>query len=267
MTLPPLSTTDLAHGKVVWRSAGHGAPLVLLHGLGGSSKSWEFQYRDLGDEFRVVGWDCPGYGASDDLADPTPHADDYVTAALGLIDALGFDTVALLGHSMGGVVAGRLAARHPERLSRLVLSCTSAGWGSPRHAGRAAGFVQRLTELRTMTAAEFGAARAATMVADGCDPAVRAKVAGIASEARLSGYGAACHMLASTDNSDLVRGLDLPAMVISADKDLVASADQADELEGMIDGCQRAILPGVGHAPYIEDPDSYNATLRRFLAR
>ena len=120
MTIPPLSTTDLAHGIVAWRGAGQATPLVLMHGLGGSSRSWEFQYRNLGDTFRVVAWDCPGYGASDDLADPTPGVDDYVTAALGLIDALGFETVALLGHSMGGVIAGRLASRH-----------ASATWFSP----------------------------------------------------------------------------------------------------------------------------------------
>jgi pimeloyl-ACP methyl ester carboxylesterase len=55
-------------------------------------------------------------------------------------------------------------------------------------------------------------------------------------------------------------------MVISADKDQVASAAQADELVDMIEGCQRVILRGVGHAPYIENPETYNATLRRFLA-
>ena len=104
------------------------------------------------------------------------------------------------------------------------------------------------------------------MVADDCDPTVRAKVAGIASEARLSGYGAACHMLMNTDNSEVIRSLALPTMVISADKDQVASAAQADELVHMIEGCQRVILRGVGHAPYIEDPEPYNAILRRFLA-
>ena len=266
MTIPPLSTTDLTHGKMAWRGAGRASPLVLLHGLGGSSKSWEFQHRDLGDSFRVVAWDCPGYGASDDLADPAPSVDEYVTAALGLIDALGLETFALLGHSMGGVVAGRLASRVPARVSHLVLSCTSVGWGGPGHASRAAGYEKRLSELRTLTAAEFGAARAATMVADDCDPAVRTKVAGIASQARRSGYGAACHMLMNTDNSEVLRNLSVPTMVISADKDQIASAAQADELANTIEGCQQVTLRGVGHAPYIEDPETYNATLRRFLA-
>ena len=266
MTIPPLSTTNLAHGKVAWRDSGQATPLVLLHGLGGSSKSWEYQYRNLSDTFRVVAWDCPGYGASDDLADPTPGVDDYVTATLGLIAALGLEPVALLGHSLGGLVAGRLAAQHPTRVSHLVLSCTSVGWGNPRHASRAASYETRLNELRTLTAAEFGAARAAKMVADDCDPTTRAKVADIASEARLSGYGGACHMIMNTDNSEVIRSLALPTMVISADKDQVASAAQADELVHMIEGCQHVILRGVGHAPYIENSETYNAALRRFLA-
>jgi pimeloyl-ACP methyl ester carboxylesterase len=266
MSIPPLSTADLAHGKLAWRSAGQATPLVLLHGLGGSSKSWEFQYRNLGDTFRVVAWDCPGYGASDDLAGPTPCVDDYVASVLGLIDVLGFETVELLGHSMGGVIASRLAARQPARVNHLVLSCTSVGWGNSRHASRAAGYKKRLNELRTLTAAEFGAARGATMVADDCDPSIRAKVAGIASEARLSGYGMACHMLMNTDNTAGIRNLAVPTLVISADKDQIASATQADELVHVIAGCQRVIMRGVGHTPYIEDPATYNATLRRFLA-
>jgi pimeloyl-ACP methyl ester carboxylesterase len=266
MTIPPLSTTDLPCGKVAWRSTGQGIPLLLLHGLAGSSKSWEFQYSDLDDRFRVVAWDCPGYGASDDLADPTPAVDDYVAAALGLIDALGFESVALLGHSMGGVVAGRLACQHPARVSHLILSCTSVGWGRPGHAARAASYDKRLSELRTLTAADYGAARAATMVADGCDPGVRAKVAGIASKTRVSGFGAASHLLMNTDNSEVFGSLYLPTMVISADKDQIASAAQADELAHLIEGCQQVILRGVGHAPYIEAPETYNATLRRFLA-
>ncbi len=264
-TLPPLSSIDMDHGKVAWREAGDGAPLVLLHGLGSSSKSWECQYRDLSDRFRVVGWDCPGYGGSDDLPDAAPQVDGYVAAAVGLLDALGLDTVALVGHSMGGVIAGRLAAERPERIDRLVLSCTSAGWGGPRHAGRAAGYRERLEQLRTMSAAEFGEARAASMVAEDADASVRAKVAAIASEVRLSGYGAACHLLESTDNASLLKHLDVPTLVISAELDRVAPAALADELEALIRGSRRAVVPGAGHAPYAENPDAYNAALRGFL--
>ena len=73
-------------------------------------------------------------------------------------------------------------------------------------------------------------------------------------------------MIMNTDNSEVIRSLALPTMVISADKDQVASAAQADELVHMIEGCQHVILRGVGHAPYIEDSETYNAVLRRFLA-
>ena len=96
--------------------------------------------------------------------------------------------------------------------------------------------------------------------------ALRAKVADIASQARLSGYGAACHMLMNTDNSELLRSLAVPTLVISADRDQVASAAQAEELVQGIESCQHAVLKGVGHAPYLEDPEAYNAALRQFLA-
>src|SRR5690606_25319281 len=134
---------------------GTGTALVLLHGIAGASQSWTRQLADLADMRRVIAWDCPGYGDSDDLPGE-PGLDDYAEALLALADSLGLERFDLLGHSMGGAIAGRFAARHPERVERLILSGTRTGFTRRDPAA----FLARVEELRTLPPAEFGMRRA-----------------------------------------------------------------------------------------------------------
>src|SRR3546814_12702323 len=113
--MPPRRLTlDTPAGRIGFREAGTGTDvLVLLHGLGGNSLSWESQFDHLANHRRVIAWDSPGYGGSDDLPMPAPDPDDYVEALRTFLDAMGIARADLLGHSMGGVVAARFAARWP----------------------------------------------------------------------------------------------------------------------------------------------------------
>jgi len=94
-------------------------PLLLLHGLLGSSRNWQTAGRDLAARYHVFALDLRNHGES-------PHADEMTYAAtvddvLGWMDARGFARATLLGHSMGGKTAMLLACRHPERVERLVI--------------------------------------------------------------------------------------------------------------------------------------------------
>lgn len=94
-------------------------PLILLHGLLGSSRNWQSAGRDLAEHFQVLALDLRNHGAS-------PHAEPMNYEAmmgdvLAWLDARGLARVTLLGHSMGGKVAMLLACRHPERVARLVI--------------------------------------------------------------------------------------------------------------------------------------------------
>ncbi len=94
-------------------------PLVILHGLLGSSRNWQTAGGDLTASHHVLALDLRNHGRS-------PHADDMGYAAmvgdvLGWLDARGLRRTALMGHSMGGKVAMALACRHAERVGRLVV--------------------------------------------------------------------------------------------------------------------------------------------------
>ncbi|MFZ9682595.1 MAG: alpha/beta fold hydrolase, partial [Cephaloticoccus sp.] len=98
---------------------GSGRPLILLHGMLGSSRNWQTVGRDLADTAHVYALDARNHGQS-------PHAEPMEYAAmvadvLAWMDAHTTGPVDLLGHSMGGKTAMRLACRYPERVGRLIV--------------------------------------------------------------------------------------------------------------------------------------------------
>ncbi|MDF1748065.1 MAG: alpha/beta hydrolase [Alphaproteobacteria bacterium] len=98
-----------------------GPVVILMHGFGSSLQTWEGWARGLEDRFRVIRFDLPGSGLS--MPDPTGDYSDSRTLDLlgALMDQLGVDKAALVGNSIGGRLAWRMAAAHPERVTKLVL--------------------------------------------------------------------------------------------------------------------------------------------------
>ncbi len=104
--------------------------VILLHGFGSSLHTWDAWAKLLEPQYRVVRFDIPGFGLTG--PDPTgDYADDRSHAVLvALMDQLGIQRATLVGHSMGGRIAWSFAAKHPERMARLVLIAPD-GFASP----------------------------------------------------------------------------------------------------------------------------------------
>ena len=96
-------------------------PQLLVHGLGGSSVTWVEVMGGLAEHGPVVAVDLPGFGRTAPLESDPLTVRGYVRFVLDVADALGWDRFELHGNSMGGLVAVLLAARHPDRVERLVL--------------------------------------------------------------------------------------------------------------------------------------------------
>ncbi|MCX5417558.1 alpha/beta fold hydrolase [Streptomyces sp. NBC_00059] len=115
------SVVDVGDVRLAYRTWGEslGSPVVLLHGLGGSSANWEAAGSLLGEDWRVYAIDLRGHGESDwpDEYDLELMRDDVAE----FLEACEIDRVGVVGHGMGGVVACMLAEEHPDRVERLVL--------------------------------------------------------------------------------------------------------------------------------------------------
>ena len=105
---------------LAWTELGAGAPLVLLHGLGDSHRTWRRVAPRLADHFRVLLLDLPGHGLSD-RPDAPYTLDWYAAMVLGWLDAIGVETASVVGHSFGGGVAQWMVLAARSRIERLAL--------------------------------------------------------------------------------------------------------------------------------------------------
>ncbi len=122
---PASSRTIQAGGREIFvTESGEGPPLLMLHGGGPGATGMSNFSRNiptLANRFRVIAPDMPGYGRSSKGLDRKDPFGELARVMLGLLDALGVEKAHLLGNSLGGSCALRLALEAPERADRLVL--------------------------------------------------------------------------------------------------------------------------------------------------
>ena len=112
--------------KIYWESQGDGPPLLLMHGLGYTRRGWGPQRELLARRYRVLSYDNRGIGESEIPPGPYSVA-DLAADALQVLDEAGVERAHVVATSLGGTAAQLLAAEHPERVDRLVLSGTTPG--------------------------------------------------------------------------------------------------------------------------------------------
>jgi 2-hydroxymuconate-semialdehyde hydrolase len=112
-----------------------GDPLVLIHGLGGAAVNWAFLAPELARTRRVLAVDLPGHGGSEPLP-AAPSLAPYADHVAAVAEAEGLLPADVAGHSLGGLVALRLALRRPEAVKRLVLAAAAGISSSTRAAER-----------------------------------------------------------------------------------------------------------------------------------
>ncbi len=101
--------------------------IVMIHGFGGNTYSYRHQISDLAQDYRCVAIDLKGFGYSERPAGGDYSLTEQARLVLGALDALGIDKATVIGQSMGGEVAMRMATMAPERVERLVLAASVPG--------------------------------------------------------------------------------------------------------------------------------------------
>lgn len=116
----PLKSVHVDGNRIVYVETGSGAPLILLHGFGGSIWNWEHQQLALAQHYRILTLDLLGSGqsAKPDIPYTTSH---LVTFLLHFMDAVDIDHATLIGNSMGAGLAMAVALSAPDRVKALTL--------------------------------------------------------------------------------------------------------------------------------------------------
>lgn len=248
-----------------YERAGSGPPLLLLHGIGSSSRSFRHQLEELADAFDVIAWDAPGYGRSED----PPAAftlDDMADRAVGLLDELGIERAHVLGVSMGGVIAQLIYHRHPGRVRSVILADTNAGGGALPEPARSERVRERLEGLERLGARGMAEQRAPRLVRPDAPPELVAELVEIMAEVRPAGYRVAAIALGSTDLTSRLGAIHAPTLLIHGESDAVVPLSTARSLAASIPAARLIVIPEAGHVANQERPAAFNAAVSAFLS-
>ncbi len=250
-----------------------GAPLLLIHGLGGNFTHWEHVAGAMARHRRVLGLDLPGYGDS-----ARPRADGgrcsmahYAHACVRLLDALDVERAVFCGHSMGGQVVAEAALAHPARVERLVLLSANGFVRRPvwQRLGRHLIFHEPLV-VSIME-------RLAVRLLHACfgernHHAVRfiAQAEGRPEHPTLDEFAATTCSLAGElverHYLDDLHRIAQPTLVIWGDRDRLIPFHDVPEWAARLPDGRLVVLDGCGHLPMIERPAEVVEALRAFLA-
>ncbi|GAA2196471.1 alpha/beta hydrolase [Sinomonas flava] len=266
MDVPELQSVDVDGIRVAYRQAGSGPPLVLLHGAYEDSRIWEFQLRDLADEFTVIAWDCPGCGGSDDL--PAGFAGTLGAVLAGFLAGSGLTGSRrphVLGLSFGSTVALDLVGGVPDAASTLILASAYAGWvGSlpPEEVERR--YSRGLAELEK-PAAEIIPVWLPTLVTERAAPEAVDLISRIMADFRPSGMRSLLELAGLADYRPVLPTISVPTLLLYGSEDVRSPVSVGEALREAIPGAQLAVIPGAGHLSFLEDADAFNTKVRRWI--
>jgi pimeloyl-ACP methyl ester carboxylesterase len=264
-----IKTMTLHGDRVAYRDEGRGEVVLLIHGMGGSSKTWSGVIPLLAKSYRVIAPDLLGHGQSD-----KPRGDysvgAFAVSLRDLLDELGITRVTVVGHSLGGGVAMQFAHQHPQYCDRIAL-ISSGGFG---------GDVGRVLRLLSLPGSEFVLPMIASRPAVAAGNALRA-LAGSAhrfnARPALSNRDHRRAFLRTLRSVVDFRGQavsalnrlcfsgDLPALIISGDQDRVIPVEHARAAHATMPNSRLHVLSGVRHHPPTEAPERVADLIGQFM--
>lgn len=261
-----MPVAEVGDFRVYYEEHGSGDPVLLINGLGADHTAWALQTRYLAAFFRVLVFDNPGVGRTEGPRGPYTTA-LFADVAADLLRHLGVVRAHVVGASMGGLIAQQVAVRHSRLVRSLVLHCswwradpyTQALIRSWQAFARAAGmlelsrqiwlwvFTPRFFEQRPETFAELERQLAEDPHAQTAEAFCDQAEACVAHEAL-----------------EDVSAIAVPTLITVGDTDLLTPPAHSRALHERIGGVLH-VWRDMGHAPFWEIPDEFNALNREFL--
>lgn len=238
--------------------------ILLLHGLGATSESWELQVPALIQaNYRVVCPDIPGFGRSK-LREYTPNINTFTSALYSLIEYLGLESIDLAGISMGGALALMMIIMTPQMISRAVLANTF--YRLPLN--NLPQFFYYATRFAVVTL--LGRNLQARIVAWRVFPKpeqakYRILLIKQIQQSDPKGYRAAMLGLARFNVENQLANIRIPVLVISGSRDTTIPLEWQINLAQKIKSSRHIIIPEAGHGVSVDSPQEFNRHLLDFL--
>ena len=266
--MPTVKVGDI---NMYYEVHGKGEPLLLIAGVGLDLTTWRFQIPEFSKKYQVVAFDNRGAGRTDAPDEPYSirmMADD----AAGLMDALGISEAHILGLSMGGFIAQKLAIEYPGRAKSLILAATTAApaayhmlsghhivmaWAAAMTEGINPKTLARIQLPYLVTNQLFEKPEMVTIWLD----AMASNPYGPPAYA----YGRQLAACADHDTRGQLKQITAPTLVLVAKEDILFPVQLSEELAALIPKAKLVVLEGGAHAFWVEIRDKFNRAVLEFL--
>jgi 3-oxoadipate enol-lactonase len=238
-----------------------GEPLVMIHGLGGTSNTFTPVIEGIARQMQVIRPDLSGSGRSPTSA--RLSIEGFAEAVAKAVNALGIGRANFAGHSMGTIICFHIALRYPKLVKSMALLGPLL---APADAGRQ-GLRERAVTARTQGMQPIAdvIVQASTAAATRRDqPVAVALIREMLMRQDAEGYARACEALAEAEAPD-VSAIKCPALLLTGDEDQIAPATGARAISARVAGSRVRVLSKCGHWASFERPKETAAALEEFL--
>lgn len=240
--------------NIHYEDNGSGPVVLLSHGYSATTRMWTGQVEALKDDYRVITWDMRGHGQSASPDDPKAYSEQAtVDDMAAILKHLGIDKAVIGGLSLGGYMSLAFNVAHPEMVRALMLFDTGPGYKNP--VGR---------EGWNETARK----RAEVFESKGLDALGSSAEVRIAQHRSAQGLAHAARGMLAQFDSRIIESLPeikVPTLVLVGDND-TPFLGGTDYMANKIPDATKVVIENAGHASNIDQPEAFNAEVRKFLA-
>ncbi len=260
--------------RVHYQRAGSGRPLLLIHGLVGSAKNWRRNIEDLANDATVYAIDLLNMGESDRVPGLDASLEATADAIARWMQAVGLEDVDVAAVSHGGAVALMLAARHPERVGKLILFAPANPFCNLGHQliafynSRPGRWIARTIPFLPKFIPTIALGRMYGDAKRVTPEALSGYTSGLATP------GTVDHVLAIVRRwhedmnvllSELPRLAARPVLLLWGDRDRAVGLASAQQLQRMLPLSELRVVRGAGHLAFEEMPEICNHAMREWL--
>jgi pimeloyl-ACP methyl ester carboxylesterase len=232
---------NIDNARIYYQVFGHGAPLILIHGLSGSGRWWQKNVDFLARQYRVYLIDLIGFGQSRKQRFVLHKASELLARWM---DQMEIECATVIGHSMGGLIAADLAGTFPAKVERLVLVDAAAIPLGRTYFQNALGLVRAISAM---------------------PPNFLPILFGDAYQAGPRTIVRAAWELLATDISDKLARIQAPTLVVWGQNDWLVPLQIGVRIYDRLDNAYFVVLDNAGHNPMWDRADAFNQVVDDFL--
>jgi len=250
--------------RIYWDEQGHGAPLLLIMGLGYSSPMWHRTRPVLSQRYKTIALDNRGVGRSDVPPGPYPIA-SMASDAAAVLEAAGAESAHVFGVSMGGMIAQELTLQYPKRVRSLVLGCTAAGGPT---AVRADAEATQMLMTRNKMTPEQALEAPVPFIYDSTTPRERIDEDLAIRRPwlpRPEAYTAQLQGIIAWEAYSRLPGIAAPTLVIHGENDRLVPPGNGKLIAQRIPGAKLVMIPHASHLFTTDQPEAAHRAIFEFL--